>query len=122
MKDKYIGQWCVFILLSLLLVGRFFLNDEHSRWVQYIGYMGVIIALADLYGNVYRKNHKEDKFRVIMGLAVVVAVVLMGIVVAMILDFIVLGNKENDLLTILALLISLPNDLYCKWISKYVKG
>ena len=120
MKDKYIGKWCVFLLLSLLLISRFFLDSEHSKWIQFISFMGVVISLADLYGNVYKENHKKDKFKIITGLAVIIAIILMVIAVGMILNFIVFESKGNDVLTILALLISLPNDLYCNWISKYI--
>ncbi len=120
MKDKYIGKWCVFSLLSLLLISRFFLDSEHSKWIQFISFMGVVISLADLYGNVYKENHKKDKFKIITGLAIVIAIILMVIAAGMILNFIVFESKGNDILTILALLISLPNDLYCNWISKYI--
>ena len=116
MKDKYIGKWCVFSLLSLLLISRFFLDSEHSKWIQFISF----ISLADLYGNVYKENHKKDKFKIITGLAIVIAIILMAIAAGMILNFIVFESKGNDILTILALLISLPNDLYCNWISKYI--
>lgn len=120
MKDKYIGKWCIFSLLSLLLISRFFLDSEHSKWIQFISFMGVVISLADLYGNVYKENHKKDKFKIITGLAIVIAIILMAIAAGMILNFIVFESKGNDILTILALLISLPNDLYCNWISKYI--
>lgn len=122
MKDKKIGKWCIFVCLLLLLISRLFLNDEHSRWIQFIGFSGVIIALADLYRILYEQNHKKDKFKVVTGLSIVVATLLMIMVVGMLLDFIVLDSKGNDILTILALLISLPNDLYCDWITKYVNN
>lgn len=122
MKDKKIGEWCIFVCLLLLLISRVFLNDEHSRWIQFIGFAGVIIALADLYRIMYEQNHKKDKFKVITGLAIVVATLLTIMVVGMLLDFVVLDSKGNDVLTILALLISLPNNLYCDWITKYVNN
>lgn len=119
-KDRQIDKWSVFILLLILLVGRAFLDDKHSKWIQLISFFGVIIALADLYGNAYRQNHKKDKFRIISGLAILLAVILMVILAGMILELIVFKSKGNDILTILALLISLPNDLYCSWINRYV--
>ena len=122
MKEKNIKDWCVFVCLALLLISRIFLNDEHSKWIQFIGFGGVIISLADLYRIAYEKNHKKDKFKIINGLAIIIATILMSLVVAMILDVIVLGSKGNDILTILALLISLPNDMYCSWITKYVNN
>lgn len=122
MKDKKIGEWCIFVCLLLLLISRLFLNDEHSRWIQFIGFAGVIIALGDLYRILYEQNHKKDKFKVVTGLAIVVATLLMIMVVGMLLDFVVLDSKGNDILTILALLISLPNNLYCDWITKYVNN
>ncbi len=66
------------------------------------------------------KKITKDKFKIITGLAVIIAIILMVIAVGMILNFIVFESKGNDVLTILALLISLPNDLYCNWISKYI--
>lgn len=116
------GEWCIFVCLFLLLISRLFLNDEQSRWIQFIGFAGVIIALGDLYRIMYKQNHKKDKFKVITGMAIVVATLLMIIVVGMILGFVILDSKGNDVLTILALLISLPNDLYCDWITQYVNN
>lgn len=121
-KDRQINKWSVFILLLILLVGRIFLDDKHSKWIQLISFFGVIIALADLYGDVYRQNHKKDKFRIISGLAIILAVILMSILAGMIFELIVFKSKGNDILTILALLISLPNDLYCTWINRYVNN
>lgn len=122
MRDKKISDWCIFVCLFLLLVFRLFLNDEHSKWIQIIGFAGVVIALADLYRTVYEQNHKKDKFKVIIGLTIIISTFLVIIFVVMFLGFIVLDSKGNDILTILALLISLPNNLYCSWISNYVNN
>lgn len=120
MRDKKIGKWCVFVLLVLLLIGRCILEDDDSKWIQFIGFMGVVISLGDLYGKAHDKYNEKDKFRVIKGIAIIVVVILMMIGAGMILNVINLANRGNDLLTILALLISLPNDLYCDWIGSYI--
>lgn len=122
MEDKQIGKWSIFVLLLVLLIARLFLDNKQSEWIQFISFFGVIIALADLYGDVYRENYKKEKFRIISGLAIVLATGLMFVFAGMIMKFIVLGSKGNDILTILALLISLPNDLYCNWIKRYVNN
>jgi membrane-associated HD superfamily phosphohydrolase len=120
MKDKKIGKWCVFVVLFLLLIGRIVVSDEQSKWIQGIGFIGVVVALVDLYANTYKQNHQKDKFKVIIGLAVIIATLLMIIAVGMIMNIIVLQSRGNDVLTILSLLISLPSELYCDWIKKYV--
>lgn len=120
MKDKKIGKWCVFVVLLALLIGRLFMSDEQSKWIQGIGFIGVIVALVDLYANAYKQNRKKDKFKIIIGLAVVVATILMVIAAGMIMDIIVLKSRGNDVLTILSLMISLPSELYCDWIKSYV--
>ena len=122
MEDKQIGKWSIFVFLLVLLVTRLFLDSKQSEWIQLISFLGVIIALTDLYGNVYRENYTKDKFRIISGLAMVLATGLMLVFAGMIMKLIVLGSKGNDILTILALLISLPNDLYCNWIKRYVEN
>ena len=115
MKDKQLDKWAVFVFLLIVLIIRLLLKDEQSKGIQIIGLLGVIIALADLYG-----NHEKDKFRIISGLAVVIVFLFMIILAGMFWNFIVLGSKGNDILTILALLISLPSDLYCSWVTKYI--
>lgn len=120
MEDKKIGKWCIFVVLFLLLVARIVIPDEQSKWIQGIGFIGVVVALVDLYSNAYKQNHQKDKFKVIMGLAIIVATLLMIIAVGMIMNKIVLRSRGNDVLTILSLLISLPSELYCDWIKKYV--
>lgn len=120
MEDKKIGKWCIFVVLFLLLVGRIVIPDEQSKWIQGIGFIGVVVALVDLYSNTYKQNHQKDKFKVITGLAIIVATLLMIIAVGMVMNKIVLRSRGNDVLTILSLLISLPSELYCDWIKKYV--
>lgn len=120
MKDKQLDKWAVFVFLLIVLIIRLLLKDEQSKGIQIIGLLGVIIALADLYGNLCKVNHEKDKFRIISGLAVVIVFLFMIILAGMFWNFIVLGSKGNDILTILALLISLPSDLYCSWVTKYI--
>lgn len=120
MKDKQLDKWAVFVFLLIVLIIRLLLKDEQSKGIQIIGLLGVIIALADLYFNLYKVNHEKDKFRIISGLAVVIVFLFMIILAGMFWNFIVLGSKGNDILTILALLISLPSDLYCSWVTKYI--
>lgn len=120
MKDKRIGKWCVFVVLFILLLGRIVVSDEQSKWIQGVGFIGVVVALVDLYANAYKQNSQKDKFKVISGLAIIIATILMFIAAGMIMNIIVLQSKGNDILTILSLLISLPSELYCDWIKKYV--
>ncbi len=122
MKDKKLYKWAVFIFLIAVLLIRVILKDEQSKGIQIISLLGVIIALADVYGNLYVKNYKKDKFRIISGLAIIIAFVLMCVLAGMFWNLIDIGSKGNDILTILALLISLPSDLYCDWINKYIDG
>jgi len=120
MKNRTLYKWAVFIFLLAVLIIRIIINDKQSKAIQIISLIGVVIALEDLYGDLYDINYKKDKFRIITGLAVIVTIFLMGILAAMFWNFIILDSKGNDILTILALLISLPSDLYCNWITKYV--
>ena len=53
MKDKQLDKWAVFVFLLIVLIIRLLLKDEQSKGIQIIGLLGVIIALADLYGNFY---------------------------------------------------------------------
>lgn len=120
MEKRIMGKFVIFLVLLLLLLARFLMDEEHSEWIQLIGFAGVVVALVDLYGNVYSQFEDKDKFNVITGFAIIILFVIAVVIVGMILDFIVLDNRGNDCLTILALLISLPADLYCNWINKYV--
>ncbi len=58
MKDKnYINGQYLFLIAVLLI--RVILKDEQSKGIQIISLLGVIIALADVYGNLYVKNYKK---------------------------------------------------------------
>lgn len=121
MKDKNMIQWYTFLCLAIIFFVRLFLNDEQSKWVQIISFLGVVIAIANLYNDIYTQNNGKDKFIIIKGAVVIISVGLIAILIGLFANLIVLDNKGNDILTILSLLISLPNDLYCNWIKKYIE-
>lgn len=120
MKSNFIAKTGVFLILLLLLIIRIFLDDKHSKWIQYIGFIGVIVALIGLYKNLYDRYYHIDKFKVISGLAIIITFIVVLIGAGMITNLIMLDGKCNDCLTILALLISLPSDLYYEWVGKYL--
>lgn len=119
-KNKGLYKWLIFVFLLAILIIRLLIKDGQSKAIQIISLLGVIVAFIDLYNDLYKVNYKKDKFQLVSGLAMVIIVILMIILAGMFWNCIVLGSKGNDTLTILALLISLPSDLYCSWIMKYI--
>lgn len=108
------------LLLSLIIV-RFLPMGEDNDFIKSIGYIGVLIALLDLYVDADRLYGDIDKFKVLKG-----ACFLLISPLALLLGFLATGAIPinaawSDVFTLLALLVSLPESLYLTWIGKYVR-
>lgn len=112
----------IFILLFALIVLRFFPIGEDNTFIKSVGYIGVLFALVDLYLDADRRYGKIDKFDILRGICYLLIVPLAVILVLLLTGTIPINATWSDVFTLLALLISLPEELYLTWIGKYVKG
>ena len=114
-KDEFVG-----VALLALIGIRFWAGDKENLFISSIGYIGVLLALFDLYVEICRVFKKNDKFHVINGIAYLNTVPLAILLVLFLTGVIVINEVWNDVFTMLALLISLPKSIYLSWISNFL--
>lgn len=117
-KQK-IAKFVVLIFLAVVLLIRLLVSDDQSGWIEIINYAGVCVAVADLYLKCYVT---ADKFKIVTGVAVIILLVLVAGAALMLTNIWQLDSRQNDILTITALLLSLPSDLYAIWVKKFVES
>ena len=117
-KQK-MAKFAVLAFLAAMLLIRLWVPDNQSAWIEIINYLGVCVAGADLYLKCYTT---ADKFKIITGIAVVILVALVSGAALILTNNWQLDSRGNDILTIIALILSLPSDLYAIWIKKFVES
>lgn len=115
-KQK-MSKFAVFVFLLAMLVIRLWIPDSQSAWIEIINYLGVCVAGADLYLKCYTT---ADKFKIVTGIAVIILLALVCGAALIITNIWQLNSRQNDVLTITALILSLPSDLYAFGIKKFV--
>jgi hypothetical protein len=118
MKD-----WILLVFLLFLTMCRAMLPEDQSNWISAVNFSGILLAAMDLYIIVYRKyGNKYDKFNIIVGVAMVVGAILIVVQGLVILNIIKFGRRADDIISLLTIAMSLPNNLYCTWIGNYIKN
>ena len=117
-KQK-MAKLAVLAFLAVVLFVRVRIPDNQSVWIEIINYTGVCVAGADLYLKCYTT---VDKFKIITGIAVIILLALVFGAALILTNIWQLDSRQNDILTITALLLSLPSDLYALWIKKFVES
>lgn len=110
----------IFVFLLTLILLRFLPMTENTTIIKLIGYIGVLVALADLYYDANEIYGEEDKFNVIRGLFCVITILSAILLALLFMDKISINNMWSDIFTLLALLISLPEKLYLNCIKNYI--
>lgn len=119
-KQDYIKEVFIFIILLGLIVVRFFPIGDDNTFIKCIGFIGVLVSLVDLYVDTSRRYSSYDKFHIIRGLAYLLAIILAIILVLFLTEVLPIDSKWSDVFTLLALMISLPEDWYINRIGKYI--
>lgn len=116
MKDMFI-----LVLLLTLIFARFYLVDENNTFVNSVGYIGVLLALFNLYLDAHNLFVNNDKFHIVRGATYILCIPLTIILVFFLTGVMPIDSKWSDSFTFLALLVSLPSNLYLSWIEKGLK-
>lgn len=119
-KQDFIKEIFVLILLSGLIVVRFFPIGEDNTFIKCIGFIGVLVSLVDLYIDASRLYSSYDKFHVIRGGAYLLSIALAIVLVLFLTEVIPIDAKWSDIFTLLALMVSLPEEWYLSKIGKYI--
>ena len=110
----------IFVLLLALIIIRFLPVGDDNTFIKSVGYIGVLFSLIDLYVDADRKYGNKDKFNIFKGMCYLLLIPLAVILVLLLTGAIPINYTWSDVFTLLALLISLPENLYLTWIEKYL--
>ena len=119
-KQDFVKEIFVLILLLGLIVVRFFPIGDDNTFIKCIGFIGVLVSLVDLYIDAGRLYSPYDKFNIIRGWAYLLAIILAIVLVLFLTEVIPIDSKWSDVFTLLALMISLPEEWYLNKIGKYI--
>lgn len=119
-KQDFVKEIFVLILLLGLIVVRFFPIGDDNTFIKCIGFIGVLVSLVDLYIDAGRLYLPYDKFNIIRGWAYLLAIILAIVLVLFLTEVIPIDSKWSDVFTLLALMISLPEEWYLNKIGKYI--
>ena len=119
-KQDFVKEIFVLILLLGWVVVRFFPIGDDNTFIKCIGFIGVLVSLVDLYIDAGRLYSPYDKFNIIRGWAYLLAIILAIVLVLFLTEVIPIDSKWSDVFTLLALMISLPEEWYLNKIGKYI--
>ena len=119
-KQDFVKEIFVLSLLLGLIVVRFFPIGDDNTFIKCIGFIGVLVSLVDLYIDAGRLYSPYDKFNIIRGWAYLLAIILAIVLVLFLTEVIPIDSKWSDVFTLLALMISLPEEWYLNKIGKYI--
>ena len=117
---KIIIDLLTFVFLSIIIILRILEKDSGS--IGILTYISILIALYDLYVKVEKEFFDYGKkFLEIRGCFILIEIlgtILFALIIA---GVITLSAKTVDLLSVIALLISLPGELHCFLIGNFIK-
>lgn len=117
---KILIDLLTFVFLSIIIFLRVF--EKESGIIGILTYVSILIALYDLYVKVEENFCDYGKrFLEIRGLFIVLEILGTILFALIIGGVITLSPKIVDLFSLVALLISLPGELYCFLIGKFIK-
>ena len=110
----------IIVMLVTLIFVRFSSEDE-TNWINAVNFGGVIAALIALYFSTFDECKDCKKIDMFTGISVVIfcALVILEILIAI--EKINVSTMWNDVITLFALLVSLPSKLYRKILAKLLK-
>ena len=100
----------VFVFLLGVFIIRIIGND--ASWIGLLAYTSVLIALLDLFLEICRNFKNRRGISIIVIIGILTGIILSIILACLFTGVLTLSSMWIDLLTILALMISLPQKLY----------
>ena len=109
----------IVFVLGMMLIIRLLQNEV--AWVISVSYFGVIVSYVDLYIVSHDKYKKRRGFGFYSVVFFIGFLIIISVLVLEHTGLWQFTNKQGDCYTILALLISLPRDLYVSLLGKVLK-
>ena len=121
--DEAVNMKIKNVLLSVFIVALIYIRSksEDAPWIGIISYMGFLLALGDLFYEVVYKYSNRVGIGFFILVCILVGIGLIIVLANIFTEIIVLNEKKTDILTLLALLISLPHELYVGALGKIIK-
>lgn len=117
---KIVIDLLTFVFLSIIIIFR--ILEKDSEIIGTLTYVGVLIAVYDLYVKVEKEYSDYGiDFLEIRGFFIMLEVLGIIFLALIIVGAITLSSQMIDVLSIIALLISLPGELHCFLIGKFIK-
>lgn len=108
-----------FATLFTLIFARFFCTN--TNWVDAVNFAGLITACISLYFDTYEICKDYRKVNMFTGISVSVLAIFMVLEVLIIIKILSISDLWNDVITLSALLVSLPANLYKKILAELLK-
>ncbi|MBQ3558422.1 MAG: hypothetical protein IJA07_02765 [Agathobacter sp.] len=109
----------VFTFLASLIYLR--INYADASWVGIVSYIGILIALGDLFSECVYEYRDRVGFGLFFWICILGAIILIVVCANIFVGQIVVDTIGMDVLTFLALIISLPHKLYVKLLGFLLK-
>lgn len=117
---KVIIDLLTVVFLGIIIFLRVFEKD--SGIIGILTYVSILIALYDLYVKIEKKfGEYGERFLEVRGSFILLAILGTVMFTVILAGVVILSSKIIDLFSIVALLISLPSELYCFLIGKFIK-
>ena len=118
---KHTYDFFVIGFLLTFIVLRWFVLQEQSVLISFFNYMGLVGSISSLYVSVYTDCKQYKKINFVTGLFAVILLI-MGVVAFLILEEVIItGTKADDVISLFALLLTLPANFYKSLIEKAIK-
>lgn len=115
---RYILNLGTIFALILLILIRIFSNE--GGWMVGIQYIGLGIAYLDLFSNILGTTKKIKIFKKVLG--IMILFMLICIIIAILGSLQIVGilaeQKAMDIVTLITLLLSLPQKLYLRLLEE----
>lgn len=117
---KIVIDLLTFVFLVIIIVLR--ILEKDSGIIGTLTYVGILIAVYDLYLKVAKEYSDYGVyFFEIRGCFILLEVLGIIFLALIIVGAITLSSKMIDVLSVIALLVSLPGELHCFLIGKFIK-
>ena len=115
MNRKISSIITIVAIITLCVVRIFFdASPQQSIWIPFINFLGIPIATISVFSQVFSKCSNMVK-----GIFLIGFIILTVIAILILTGVLILSPMINDLILLITLLITLPSDLYCNFLSKH---
>lgn len=120
MKQKSnIYELFTIAILFTLISTRFFCVN--TNWIDAVNFAGLITACISLYFDTYEMCKNYRKVNMFTGISIFALAILVVLEVLIIIKVLNISALWNDIITLGALLVSLPANLYKKILAELLK-